>query len=77
MDQAAVFLAASVLTAMGFIIWVIAVVVVNNIIAKYWKNLNWSMMDSLKMPPTRFAEPHELVPVKEVQEPKLDLSKNR
>ena len=77
MDQAAVFLAASVLTAMGFIVWIIALVVVNNIISKFWKTLNWNLPDSLKMPPTRFAEPHEMAPVKEAQEPKLDLSKDR
>jgi len=40
-DQAAVFLAGSILTALGFIIIVIAAVVVNNIIHKYWKSFGW------------------------------------
>ena len=35
-DQAAVFLAGTILTALGFIIIVIAAVVINNIIHKYW-----------------------------------------
>ena len=40
-DQAAVFLAGSILTALGFIVVVIAAVVVNNIIYKYWKSFGW------------------------------------
>jgi hypothetical protein len=40
-DQSAVFLASSILTALGFIVIVIAAVVINNIIHKYWKNLGW------------------------------------
>ena len=62
MDQAAVFLAGSVLVMMGFVIIVVGVVVINNIIHKYWKHLGWlkSWTAHLDMPPTRFAEPHEL-----------------
>ena len=41
-DQAAVFLAGSILTALGFIVIVIAAVVINNIIHKYWKSFGWS-----------------------------------
>jgi len=41
-DQAAVFLAGSILTALGFIIIVIAAVVINNIIHKYWKSFGWN-----------------------------------
>ena len=37
MDQAAVFLAGSILTAMGFIVVVIGVLVINNLLHKYWK----------------------------------------
>ena len=42
MDQAAVFLAGSILTALGFIVFVIAVVVINNIIYRWWKPLGWN-----------------------------------
>ena len=62
MDQAAVFLAGSVLTMMGFIVIVVGLVVINNIIHKYWKSLGWFKSWGLFPDhlPTRFAEPHEL-----------------
>ena len=40
-DQAAVFLAGSILTGLGFIVLVITAVVINNIIYKYWKSFGW------------------------------------
>jgi hypothetical protein len=43
-DQAAVFLAGSILTALGFVVIVIAAVVVNNIIYKYWKSWGWNFL---------------------------------
>jgi hypothetical protein len=62
MDQAAVFLAGSVLTMIGFVVIVIGIVTVNNIIYKYWKPLGWfkSWFTMLDQPPSRFAEPHEV-----------------
>ena len=62
MDQAAVFLAGSVLVMMGFVIIVVGVVVINNIIAKYWKPLGWFKSWGLTWDhhDARFAEPHEL-----------------
>lgn len=76
MDQAAVFLAGSILTGLGFIAIIASVVVVNNIVAKYWKPLGWfkSWAPLFDHEPKRFAEPHE---VAEPTEPKLDLSKNK
>ena len=62
MDQAAVFLAGSVLTALGFIVVVIGLVVINNIIARYWKPIkiftegSWASFGG----PARFAEPPEV-----------------
>jgi phosphomannomutase len=44
-DQAAVFLAGSILTALGFIVIVIAAVVINNIIHKYWKSFGWKFFE--------------------------------
>lgn len=41
-DQAAIFLAGSILTALGFIVIVIAAVIINNIIHKYWKSFGWT-----------------------------------
>ena len=43
MDQAAVFLAGSILTAIGFIVIVATAVVINNIIHKYWKSFGWKL----------------------------------
>ena len=62
MDQAAVFLAGSVLTMLGLVVVVAGIVVINNIIHKYWKSLGWfkSLSPVFDHPPARFAEPHEL-----------------
>lgn len=58
MDQAAVFLAGSILTALGFVVFVIAIVIVNNIIHRWWKPLGWTF--GWIAPSTRFATPEEL-----------------
>jgi hypothetical protein len=69
MDQAAVFLAGSVLTMMGFVVIIVGLVVINNIIHKYWKDLGWFKNWGLTFDhqPSRFAEPHEL----DKKEPKV------
>ena len=41
MDQAAVFLAGSVLTVLGFLIILVGVLIGNNLVAKYWKSWGW------------------------------------
>ena len=62
MDQAAVFLAGSILTALGFLVVIAAIVVVNNLLHKYWKPVriftsdSWSAMN----PPGRFATPDDM-----------------
>jgi hypothetical protein len=64
MDQAAVFLAGSILTALGFIVVVAAVVAVNNIIAKYWKPVRIFTADSWHInPPARYATEEELAKI--------------
>jgi hypothetical protein len=62
MDQAAIFLAGSVLTMMGFVVITVGVVVINNIVHKYWKPLGWfrSWSPMFDHNSARFAEPHEL-----------------
>ena len=66
MDQAAVFLGGSILKMLGFIIVVAGIVVINNIIHKYWKSFGWKFIPAaLDQPPMRFAEPHELDKSKE------------
>jgi hypothetical protein len=63
MDQAAVFLAGSILTMLGFIVVIAAIVVINNIIHKYWKPIRIFTADSwyINTPPARFIEPEEVV----------------
>ena len=61
MDQAAVFLAGSILTVLGFLIILGGVVIANNIIHKYWKSFGWTFMPkwSDEVSP-RFATPEEV-----------------
>ena len=64
MDQAAVFLAGSILTALGFIVIVAAIVAVNNIISKYWKPVRIFSADSWNLnPPVRYATEDELAKI--------------
>ena len=61
MDQAAVFLSGSILTAIGFVVIIIAVVFVNNVLHKYWKPVRIFTADSFNVnPPQRFATPEEI-----------------
>jgi hypothetical protein len=61
MDQAAVFLGGSILTMLGFIIVVAGIVVINNIIAKYWKPVRMFTADSWNLnPPAGYAHQEEL-----------------
>jgi hypothetical protein len=59
MDTAAVFLAASILTMMGFVVVTIGIIVINNLISKYWKNLGW-FSGWLNTQPPRFVTTEEL-----------------
>ena len=64
MDQAAVFLAGSILTALGFIVIVAAIVAINNIISKYWKPVRIFSADSWNLnPPVRYATEDELAKI--------------
>ena len=43
MNDAAVFLASSILLALGSIVIISAILIVNNLIAKYWKSWGWKI----------------------------------
>jgi hypothetical protein len=59
MDQAAVWLAGSILTTLGFVIVIAGIVAINNILHKYWKPVRIFTADSWNMgAPPRFIE-HE------------------
>jgi hypothetical protein len=61
MDQSAVFLAGSILTMLGFIVIAAGLVVINNILSKYWKPVRMFTQDSWHInPPERFASHDEL-----------------
>ena len=61
MDQAAVWLAGSILTMLGFIAVVIGIVVINNITHKYWKPIRMFTPDSWQFnPPHQFVNQEEL-----------------
>ena len=61
-DQAAVFLAGTILTALGFIIIVIAAVVINNIIHKYWKSFGWNLLPMYMQKEEQVVEDPKLEP---------------
>ncbi len=66
MDQAAVFLAGSILTAIGFIVVVAGIVAINNIIHRYWKPVRIFTPDSwhpFSVPPVRYATDEELAKI--------------
>lgn len=42
-EVSAIFLASTILMSLGFITIVITVVVVNNIVHKYWKSFGWQL----------------------------------
>jgi len=57
MDQAAVFLAGSILTMLGFVVVVTGIVVINNILHKFWKPVKlWRFEEHT----SRFASQEEL-----------------
>ena len=60
MDQAAVFLGGSILTALGFIIIAGAIVAINNMISKYWKPVRIFSADSWHInPPVEYTHGKE------------------
>jgi hypothetical protein len=61
-ESATTFLAATILSGLGFVIICVVLVVVNNIFAKYWKPVNlvvW-LPKAFSAEPTRFATQEEL-----------------
>jgi len=61
MDQAAVWLGGSILTALGFVVLIIAIVIVNNILHKFWKPVRIFTADSWNInPPGRCATEEDL-----------------
>ena len=53
-EQSAVFLAASILTCLGFVIVAIMIVTINNLLHKYWKPV--TILRFLEYPPSTYKE---------------------
>lgn len=70
MDQASVFLAGSILFALGIVTLVAGLVAINNILHKYWKPVSIFTPDSWKgfNPPVRYISNEEYI---KSQEPEL------
>jgi len=61
MDQAAVWLAGSILTMLGMIVVVAGIIAINNLLHKYWKPVRIFSEDSWHFnPPRRFVHESEL-----------------
>jgi len=65
MDQAAVWLAGSILTMLGMIVVAAGVIIINNLIHKYWKPVKIFTADSWNLnPPERFIQEEIVVDTK-------------
>ena len=75
MDNAASFLAGSILYALGCIVILIGIVIANNILYKYWKSFGWSLIPSWfhEHGNSRFMTPEEAARVA----PTLDEAVNK
>lgn len=61
MNQAAVFLAGSILITIGFVVIMIGIIFVNNIIHKFWKPIKfWTPETWQGNPPIRYASSDEI-----------------
>lgn len=64
-DQAAAFLAGSILVMIGLVVIVVGIVAINNIVHKHWKSFGWKVFPDLG----RFDEPTE---ISKTSEPSLE-----
>ena len=56
MDQAAVFLAGSILTMLGFVVVFAGIVAINNMLHKYWKPVRIFTADSWNINPPLYTQ---------------------
>ena len=60
MDNAAVFLAGSILYAIGLLIILVGIIVANNLIHKFWKSFGWKWFPNFMHEQSpRFMTPEE------------------
>jgi hypothetical protein len=56
-DQASVFLTGSILTCLGFVVITIAILTVNNLVAKFWKPIKLLRFEDIPHPIYHAQEP--------------------
>ena len=79
-EQASNFLIGSILVGVGFIVLVAVMVVINNILSRYWRPVNFGMMipKIFSESPGRFATDEEIARVApQFDKKSVDLSKNK
>jgi len=59
MDQAAVFLAGSVLTVIGFLVILGGILIANNLIGKYWVSWGWKLTPAYWEHSPQFMTPEQ------------------
>jgi hypothetical protein len=69
MDNAAVFLAGTILYAIGLIIILAATIVANNLIHKYWKSFGWTFVPHWFNEQPRFMTPEEAAKIAPTLDP--------
>ena len=68
-ESAATFLVCVILLGCGVIVLVGVILLINNMLHRYWKDLHWNLPESMR--PMRYAEHHEQS-LDRSQEPPLD-----
>ena len=69
-ENAANILAGSILTGLAFIVFVIVIVIINNIFSKFWKPVKWVKYED-RFPSARFVTEEELAKSGEKKEPTI------
>ena len=68
-ESAATFLVCVILLGCGFIVLIGVILLINNMLHRYWKDLHWNLPESMRG--QRYHHEQELT-VDRSQEPKLD-----
>lgn len=77
-DSSAEFLVGAILMGLGFCVIAVALVFINNILAKYWKPVKLWVPSYMAEQPPRFATDEELNRITpSMDKDPVDLSKNR
>lgn len=72
LDSYLTFAMASLLISIGTIFIALTLILLNNLVHKYWKPVQFFTKDSwIFTPPARFADPHEVTPIDKTTEPHL------